>query len=231
MIRFSLASVLTLTSAILLAAGNAGAQTAEAQGQPPAEPQASSTPTPSPAPAATDPVVGGAPMSPTATIVENAAKSKDHTTLVSAIKAAGLDGALSGAGPFTVFAPVNDAFNRLAPGTLDTLMKPENKELLTKVLKYHVVPGKLTFADLEKLSTEQGGTAKLTTLEGGELQVKATKQMVELIDGNGNKAYVSQPDIMQSNGVIHVTNGVVLPKLAAAPAAPAAAAPGPKKKK
>ncbi|MGF7147830.1 putative surface protein with fasciclin (FAS1) repeats [Sphingomonas zeicaulis] len=206
--RISHVSLVGLASALALVAGVAQAQTADPAAQAPA-----GTPAPAPAPAADGPVVGGAPMSPAASIVDNASKSRDHTTLVAAVKAAELVPTLSGPGPFTVFAPTNEAFTRLAPGTVDTLMKPENKPTLVKVLTYQVVPGKYNFADLGKLSTEQGGTAKLTTVEGGVLQVKATADMIELTDENGNKAYVSQPDVAQSNGIIHVTNGVMLPKL------------------
>ena len=216
MIRISHVSLVGLASALALAAGVAQAQTADPAAQAPA-----GTPAPAPAPAAEGPVVGGAPMSPAASIVDNASKSRDHTTLVAAVKAAELVPTLSGPGPFTVFAPTNEAFTRLAPGTVDTLMKPENKPTLVKVLTYQVVPGKYNFADLGKLSTEQGGTAKLTTVEGGVLQVKATADMIELTDENGNKAYVSQPDVAQSNGIIHVTNGVMLPKLDAQPASSA----------
>lgn len=211
MIRISHVSFVGLASALALAAGAAQAQTADPAAQAPAG-------TPAPAPAVDGPVVGGAPMSPAASIVDNASKSRDHTTLVAAVKAAELVPTLSGPGPFTVFAPTNEAFTRLAPGTVDTLMKPENKPTLVKILTYQVVPGKYSFADLGKLSTEQGGIAKLTTVEGGVLQVKATADMIELTDENGNKAYVSQPDVAQSNGIIHVTNGVMLPKLDTQPA-------------
>lgn len=216
MIRISHVSFVGLASVLALVAGAAHAQTADPAAQAPAGTPA---PAPAPAPAADGPVVGGAPMSPAATILDNASKSRDHTTLVAAVKAADLTPTLSGPGPFTVFAPTNEAFTRLAPGTVDTLMKPENKATLAKVVSYQVVPGKYTFADLGKLSAEQGGVAKLTTVEGGIVEVKATADMVELTDANGNKAYVSTPDVAQSNGVIHVTNGVLLPKLEAQPAA------------
>lgn len=165
------------------------------------------------APAAANPVVGGAEMLPTKTIVENATASKDHTTLVSAVQAAGLAETLSGEGPFTVFAPTNEAFGLLAPGTMDTLLKPESKPTLERILKYHVVPGKLTLADLIKQSKDAGGTATLTTVEGSTLSVAEESGAVKLTDANGNIAYISQPDVAQSNGIVHVINGVVIPKL------------------
>lgn len=184
-----------------------------------AAPAAAATPATA-APAGT-PVVGGAPMLPTKTIVENASAASNLTTLVSAVKAADLVETLSGPGPFTVFAPDNDAFSRLAPGTLDTLLKPENKPTLAKVLKYHVVPGNLDSTALKSQITAGGGTAKLTTAAGDTLTVTQENNVFTLTDGNGNKAYVAQPDVKQSNGVVHVVNGVVVPNLGA----PAAAAP------
>jgi len=161
-----------------------------------------------------NPVVGGAEMLPTKTIVENAAASADHSTLVAAIKAAGLDATLSGAGPFTVFAPTNEAFGRLAPGTMDTLMKPENKASLAKILKYHVVPGALSLEALVKQAKDAGGSTTLTTVEGSTLKLTAEESgVVMLTDTNGNPSYIAQPDVTQSNGVIHVVNGVLVPKL------------------
>lgn len=205
MIRFSHLSSVGFASALALAATVVSAQTAD-----PAAPAAPATPAATAAAATAAPAAG--------TIADNAAKTPNLTTLASAIAAADLTPTLSGPGPFTVFAPSNDAFQRVS-GIVDTLMKPENKDSLVKVLGYHVVPGKLTLAELTKLTTEGGGTAKLTTIEGGTLMVKATPSQIELTDENGNKAYVSQPDLAQSNGVVHVTNGLVMPKLdAAAPA-------------
>lgn len=162
---------------------------------------------------AANPVVGGAEMLPTKTIVENASASSVHTTLVAAIKAAGLEETLSGPGPFTVFAPDNEAFGRLAPGTVDTLMKPENKETLTKVLTYHVVPGALSFEQLMAKAHETGAAAQLTTVEGEPLTLSMQGEALKISDVNGNASYISQPDVKQSNGVIHVVNGVLLPKL------------------
>ena len=157
------------------------------------------------------PMVGGAPMYPTKTIVENAVNSADHTTLVAAVKAAGLVDTLSGPGPFTVFAPTNDAFAKLPAGTVDTLLKPENKAMLTSALTYHVVPGRITAADLMAMIKAGGGWAKLTTVQGGTLTASMMGDMVMLTDAKGGIAHVTQADVMQSNGVIHVTDAVSLP--------------------
>ncbi|UUL84212.1 fasciclin domain-containing protein [Sphingomonas qomolangmaensis] len=169
------------------------------------------------APAATatapNPKVGGAEMLATKTIVENASAAPSLSTLVTAVKAADLAETLSGAGPFTVFAPENDAFTRLAPGTLDTLMKPENKAVLAKVLTYHVVPGKVSLAQLQEQMKAGGGTATLTTVEGSPLTVTTEGAAIVLTDVSGNKSYVAIPDVNQSNGVVHIVNGVVVPKL------------------
>lgn len=160
-----------------------------------------------------NPMVGGAEMFPTKNIVENAVNSADHTTLVAAVKAAGLVETLSGPGPFTVFAPTNDAFARLAPGTVDTLLKPENKPTLTKVLTYHVVAGNMSAAQIMAAIKAGGGTATLTTVEGEPLKAMMEGSSVVLTDVNGNKSFVTQADVRQSNGVIHVVNGVLLPKM------------------
>ncbi|QNQ11848.1 fasciclin domain-containing protein [Sphingomonas alpina] len=170
------------------------------------------------APAATaaqpaNPAVGGAAMDAAKTIVDNASAAPNLSTLVSAVKAADLAATLSGPGPFTVFAPTNDAFSRLAPGTVDTLLKPENKATLVKVLTYHVVPGTITGAQLLAQIDAGGGKVVLKTVEGEPLTVAKEGQAVALIDVNGNKSYIEVPDVRQSNGVVHVVNGVVLPKL------------------
>ncbi|MEG3174886.1 fasciclin domain-containing protein [Sphingomonas sp. RB3P16] len=170
------------------------------------------------APAATapgaNPMVGGVAMDATKPIAVNASAAPNLSTLVTAVKAAGLATTLSGPGPFTVFAPTNDAFTRLAPGTVDTLLKPENKATLAKVLTYHVVPGTLTLADIQtKVKAAPGGKLSLTTVEGEPLIVELVGGGVQLTDVNGNKSYVETPDVKQSNGVVHVVNGVVLPKL------------------
>ncbi len=206
-------SALALSAALTFAAA---AQTAPAD--PPATPPAADTTTTmgtttTTAPAGNFPMVGGAAMYPTKNIVENAVNSKDHTTLVTAVKAAGLVETLSGAGPFTVFAPTNEAFGRLAPGTVDTLMKPENKASLVKVLTYHVVPSRLSFADLKAQITAGSGKATLTTVAGQTLTASMEGEGIKLADVSGNVSYVAQADVMQSNGVIHVVNGVLVPKL------------------
>ncbi len=149
-------------------------------------------------------MVGGAAMYPSKNIVQNAVNSKDHTTLVAAVKAAGLVDTLSGPGPFTVFAPTNAAFGKLPAGTVDTLVKPENKATLTKILTYHVVPGKLNAADLKD-------GQKLKTVEGEELTVKASGGKVSLTDAKGGTSTVTIADVNQSNGVIHVIDTVLMP--------------------
>ena len=160
-----------------------------------------------------NPAVGGAAMMADQTIVANASNAPNLSTLVAAVKAAGLVETLSGPGPFTVFAPTNDAFARLAPGTVDNLLKPENKASLTKVLTYHVVPGTLTAADLTQQVTAGGGTATLTTVAGQPLTATLTNGALTLTDVGGNKSYVETGDVRQSNGIVHVVNGVVVPKL------------------
>jgi uncharacterized surface protein with fasciclin (FAS1) repeats len=149
-------------------------------------------------------MVGGAAMLPSKNIVENAANSKDHTTLVAAVKAAGLADTLQGKGPFTVFAPTNAAFSKLPSGTVDNLLKPENKAALAKILTYHVVAGKLEAADLKD-------GQKLKTVEGDELTVRTTGGKVTLTDAKGGSATVAIPNVGQSNGVIHVIDTVLMP--------------------
>jgi uncharacterized surface protein with fasciclin (FAS1) repeats len=156
-------------------------------------------------------MVGGAPMYASRNIVENAVNSRDHTTLVAAVKAAGLVDTLMGAGPFTVFAPVNAAFDRLPAGTVQTLLRPENKAMLTSVLTYHVVPGKMTAANLMSAIRAGGGSARLTTAQGGTLTARMSGRNIVLTDAKGGTSTVIQGDVMQSNGVIHVTNAVSLP--------------------
>src|SRR5262245_14588624 len=157
-------------------------------------------------------MVGGAPMFPSKTIVDNAVNSKDHTTLVAAVKAAGLVDTLQGPGPFTVFAPINSAFEKLPAGTVDTLLKPENKGTLTKVLTYHVVPGRMTAASLMKAVKDGEGEAKLKTVSGDWLVAKqAGPGKLTVTDAKGDVAMVTIADVMQSNGVIHVIDTVLLP--------------------
>jgi uncharacterized surface protein with fasciclin (FAS1) repeats len=158
-----------------------------------------------------DPDVGGAAMYPTKNIVENAVNSQDHTTLVAAVKAAGLVDTLEGTGPFTVFAPVNAAFDKLPAGTVETLLKPENKDQLVKVLTYHVVAGKVTSADLVKMIKKGHGKAELKTVEGGTLTATLVGGKVMLTDEKGGMATVTIADVYQSNGVIHVVDSVLLP--------------------
>lgn len=161
--------------------------------------------------AATYPVVGGAEMVPMKTIVENAVNSQDHTTLVAAVKAAGLVDTLNSDGPFTVFAPTNAAFAKLPAGTVETLLKPENKATLAKILTYHVVAGKVSAADLVAQINAGGGSASLTTVSGGKLVASLTDGKVTLTDEKGGTATVTQADVVQKNGVIHVTDAVSLP--------------------
>jgi uncharacterized surface protein with fasciclin (FAS1) repeats len=144
--------------------------------------------------------------------VENAVNSKDHTTLVAAVKAAGLVETLQSAGPFTVFAPTNDAFAMLPAGTVETLLKPENKATLVKILTYHVVAGKWNAKSLLKMIKDGNGTAELTTVAGGKLWAKMKDKSIELTDEKGGMALVTISDVNQSNGVIHVIDHVVLPK-------------------
>jgi uncharacterized surface protein with fasciclin (FAS1) repeats len=156
-------------------------------------------------------MVGGAPMYPSKNIVQNAVNSQDHTTLVAAVKAAGLVETLSGPGPFTVFAPTNEAFDKLPPGTVDTLLKPENKATLTKILTYHVVAGKLSAKDLLALIKAGGGKATLTTVEGEPLIVTPSGKTLVLTDAKGGASTVTIADVNQSNGVIHVVDTVLMP--------------------
>ncbi len=161
--------------------------------------------------AASTTMVGGAEMYPSRNIVENAVNSADHTTLVAAVKAAGLVDTLSGPGPFTVFAPTNAAFEKLPAGTIDTLLQPANLATLQAVLTYHAVPGRLTAAQLIDMIEAGGGKATLTTVQGGKLTASLVDGGVVLTDAKGGTAHVTQADVMQSNGVIHVTDAVSLP--------------------
>ena len=161
---------------------------------------------------ASPPMVGGAAMYPTKDIIDNALNSKDHTTLVAAVKAAGLVETLKSPGPFTVFAPTNAAFAALPAGTVDTLLKPENKPTLTKVLTYHVVAGKMDAAMLTKAIAAGGGKATLKTVSGGTLTATSSGGTVMVMDESGGTAKVTIADVFQSNGVIHVVDKVLLPK-------------------
>jgi uncharacterized surface protein with fasciclin (FAS1) repeats len=156
-------------------------------------------------------MVGGAAMYPSKDIIDNAVNSNDHKTLVAAVKAAGLVDTLKGPGPFTVFAPTDEAFAKLPAGTVDTLVKPENKATLTKILTYHVVAGRIDADSLKKMIKEGHGSAMLKTVEGGTLTAKWVGGKVVLTDEKGGTSTVTIPNVMQSNGVIHVVDTVLMP--------------------
>jgi uncharacterized surface protein with fasciclin (FAS1) repeats len=158
-----------------------------------------------------NPMVGGAAMYSTRNIVQNAIDSKDHTTLVAAVKAAGLVDTLSGKGPFTVFAPTNGAFDKLPAGTVATLVKPENKGTLTKILTYHVVPGRITAQQIAAMAARHHGTATLTTVEGESLRFMKSGNGWVVEDAKGGKARITIANVMQSNGIIHVIDSVLMP--------------------
>lgn len=162
---------------------------------------------------AATPMVGGAPMYPTKTIVENAMNSQDHTTLVAAVKAAGLVETLQGAGPFTVFAPTNEAFAKLPAGTVETLLKPENKDQLVKVLTCHVAAAKAMSGDVAKMIADDGGMHDVATVGGCTIVAAEKDGKITLTDENGGVATVTIADVEQSNGVIHVIDTVLLPKM------------------
>ena len=161
--------------------------------------------------AAQNPMVGGAPMYANKNIVENASKSKDNTTLVAAVKAAGLVETLEGKGPFTVFAPTNEAFEKLPEGTVDTLLKPENKQKLAGILTYHVAAGTWTAEKIAKAIKAGGGSAEIKTVNGEKLTAKMAGDSIELTDAKGGTAKVTIGNVMQSNGVIHVIDTVLMP--------------------
>lgn len=156
--------------------------------------------------------VGGAPMYPSKDIVDNAMNSKDHTTLVAAVKAAGLVPTLKSKGPFTVFAPTNEAFNALPAGTIDNLLKPESKSMLTAVLTYHVVSGKIDSKEIAKRIKAGGGKAEFATVAGGKIWASMDGNMLKIWDEKGGAALVTTKDVYQSNGVIHVIDYVLRPK-------------------
>jgi uncharacterized surface protein with fasciclin (FAS1) repeats len=161
--------------------------------------------------AQTDPMVGGAAMYPTKNIIENAVNSPIHKTLVAAVKAAGLVDTLEGPGPFTVFAPTDDAFAKLPAGTVDTLVKPENKATLVKILTYHVIAGKISSKELKKMIKKGGGTYSAKTLEGGSLTFTMDGDNIKITDEKGGTALITTADVFQSNGVIHVIDSVLMP--------------------
>lgn len=162
---------------------------------------------------AKDPMVGGAAMYPSKNIIENAVNSKDHTTLVAAVKAAGLVETLEGKGPFTVFAPTNEAFAALPKGTVETLLKPENKDKLTKILTCHVVAADAMSMTVKKMIKDDGGEHDIKTVGGCIIKAKEMKGKITLTDESGNVAHVTIADVKQSNGVIHVIDKVLLPKM------------------
>ena len=157
------------------------------------------------------PIVGGQPMYPNKDIIDNAVNSADHTTLVAAVKAAGLVDTLKGPGPFTVFAPTNEAFAKLPAGTVETLLKPENKDMLVKILTYHVVAGRISASDLKKQIRAGNGQATLKTVSGGTLTAMMQGSNIVLKDEKGGMSTVTIPNVFQSNGVIHVVDTVVMP--------------------
>lgn len=161
---------------------------------------------------AANPMVGGAPMLPTRDIIDNAVNSRDHTTLVAAVKAAGLVETLKGPGPFTVFAPTNAAFGKLPAGTVDTLLMPANKGALTGVLTYHVVPGRMSAQQLMQAVRAGGGMATLRTVQGGTLTARMAGNALTLTDAKGGVSRVTIADVNQSNGVIHVIDTVLMPQ-------------------
>ncbi len=163
------------------------------------------------APGADDPVVGGAPMYPSKNIVQNASTADNLTTLVAAVKAADLVQTLEGPGPFTVFAPTNDAFNKLPAGTVEMLLKPENKDQLVKVLTYHVVPGRINASDLMRQIKEGGGKATLKTASGETLTASMQGKQIVLTDEKGGMSMVTTTNVYQSNGVVHVIDAVLMP--------------------
>ena len=185
MTKFSSRAALALTAAVALSIGSATS--------------------------AKNPMVGGAAMYSNRTIVANAVNSKDHTTLVAAVKAAGLVDTLSSKGPFTVFAPTNAAFARLPAGTVETLVKPENKATLTNILTYHVVPGRITAGQISSLAMRHHGTATLKTVEGESLRFRKRGSGWVVMDAKGGQARITIANVMQSNGVIHVIDRVLMP--------------------
>lgn len=195
-------STMTALAALMLTAACSSPEKA-AEPTPPAE---------AAAPAEQTVMVGGAAMYPSRNIIENAVNSADHTTLVAAVKAAGLVETLSGAGPFTVFAPTNAAFTKLPAGTVDTLLLPANKGKLSAVLTYHVVAGRYSAADILAAIDAGGGKAELTTVQGGKITARRTATGVAITDANGGVSNVTIADVNQSNGVIHVVDTVILPK-------------------
>ncbi len=209
--NFHRMTMLPMTAAVALAIGACSRSTEAPPANDIAMANDMAPPADMPAAESAPVTVGGAEMLPSKTIVENASAAPNLTTLVTAVTAAGLVETLSGAGPFTVFAPTNDAFAKLPAGTVEGLVKPAAKADLTKILTYHVVPGKMTAADLTAAITAGGGKAELTTVQGGKLTATASGGTITLTDAKGGKSTVTQGDVMQSNGVVHVIDTLVMP--------------------
>ena len=207
--RLTVAAAAVSLTALLGACGGAAEQEEAAPATTEAAAMPADTPTTTTTTSAV--MVGGAAMEPTKTIVENASASNEHTTLVAAVKAAGLVETLSGPGPFTVFAPTDPAFGKLTAGTVDTLVKPENKSALTQILTYHVVPGRVTAAQLAAKIKAGRGSAALTTVEGGKLTARMSGRNIVLTDAKGGASTVTTGNVMQKNGVIHVVDRVLMP--------------------
>jgi uncharacterized surface protein with fasciclin (FAS1) repeats len=202
--RFATLATVSAAALLTLAACNKPEEAAPAD--------AAATDASAMAPASTDPMVGGAAMSPNETIVANAGKASNLTTLVGAVTAAGLGETLSGPGPFTVFAPDNAAFEKIPAATRQSLMAPAGKADLTKILTYHVVPGRLTAADIASQAQAGGGTATLTTVQGEDLKVSAGPNNTWVItDAKGGRSTITQADVAQSNGMVHVIDTVLMP--------------------
>lgn len=180
---------------------------------PPGPPPPAATPAPAPAAPVANPTVGGATMYSSRNVAENVSAAPNLSTLMTAVRAAGLADTLSGTGPITVFAPTNDAFNRLAPGTIDTLLRPENRPALRRVLTYHILPGSITSAELRRRVQAGGGAAQLTTAAGQPLTARIESGVLTLTDTNGVTSYLETPDVRQSNGVVHIVNGVLAPRI------------------
>lgn len=174
----------------------------------PATPSTASTPVEAPAPAPMDQA-----MAPTRTILDNAAATASLSSFVAAVRAAGLSTTLASPGPYTVFAPSNEAFGRLAPGVLDQLLQPANRDSLVRVIRFHMVPGTVGVAELQRRIAAGNGTATLMTVQGEPLTVTMTQSVITLTDAGGNKSYVEAGDLAQANGVVHIVNGVLVPKL------------------
>jgi uncharacterized surface protein with fasciclin (FAS1) repeats len=199
-----LLAALPLVALIGLGACGRGGDQREA----PATPSTAAAPAP-----AEPPVTPDQAMAPTRTILDNAAATPSLSSLVAAVRVSGLATTLAGPGPYTLFAPSNEAFGRLAPGVLEQLLQPANRDSLVRLLRFHMVPGMLGVAELQRRMAAGGGTARIMTVQGEPLTVTMTQSVITLTDGGGNKSYIEAGDLAQANGVIHIVNGVLVPKL------------------